>query len=81
MAPIPILKAHLSHCLSAASTSGSASSWELSYQSQNFPEEATRHRNLGHLERDIAPVASDRGQKARFFAQPRQALPPQAAGN
>jgi hypothetical protein len=31
----------------------------VSYQPQDFVEQTPRHRNLGHLERDVAPVAYD----------------------
>ena len=34
---------------------------ELSYQPQEFVEQAPRHRNLGHLERDVSAGADDPG--------------------
>ena len=64
MAPILAGKTQFSRCLSVVSTSGSALSGnrrrpKLSDQPQNFPEQATRHRDLGHLERDVAAVANN----------------------
>ena len=33
----------------------------MSYQPQDFVEQAPRHRNLGHLEREVPAVADDPG--------------------
>ena len=41
----------------------------MSYQPQNFREQAPWHRDLGHLERDVAPAADDPGPIFTSFSR------------
>lgn len=63
-----VIKAHLSRRLSPDEWPSNASRWrrhrlrpQFRDEPQNFPEQVTGYRNLGHLERDIASVADDPG--------------------